>query len=192
MMAGQARGAAVLLCAALGLALGGCGGNLAAPDDFETPQVTGGREGQRANVDGTLFGGDDGLSVQGLLDGTDLGDETGGDGGFPVNRYLWQGSLETLSFLPLDSTDPFSGVIATEWATTPADPNQRFKVTVYVTKPVLEASALRVAVFREARNETGVWVPTAVSGETVTRLEDAILTRARQIRIAEVEGSETG
>lgn len=110
----------------------------------------------------------------------------------PVNKYLWQASLDTLNFLPLASTDPFTGVIATEWSTTPNSVTERFKVTVYMTSHVLEASSLRVAVFREARNEQGLWVPQQVNPETPLKLENAILTRARQIRIAALDEETTG
>jgi len=153
------------------------------------PAPNAGRERGR-DANDTLFG-EGGLSFNRITQGDFFGageEETGGS--LPVNRHLWQASLDTLSFLPLASTDPFTGVISTEWATTPADPGQRFKVTVYVSKPQLEASGLRVAVFREDRREDGLWVPQAVSRETVVRLEDAILTRARQIRIAEVAAEE--
>jgi hypothetical protein len=110
----------------------------------------------------------------------------------PVNKYLWQGALDTLSFLPLTSTDPFTGVIATDWGSTAEAPGERFKVTAYILNPDLSAASLKVAVFREQRNESGLWLPVPVSADTARQLEDAILTRARQIRIAEVEGGVTG
>lgn len=110
----------------------------------------------------------------------------------PVNKYLWRASLDTLTFLPLASTDPFSGVIATDWAANPDAPGERFKVTVFVSSPALEARALNVAVFREVREggDAGVWVPAEVSDATPRRLEDAILTRARQLRVADLEAEQ--
>jgi hypothetical protein len=110
----------------------------------------------------------------------------------PVNKHLWRASLDTLRFLPLVSTDPFSGVIATDWASNPDTPEERYKVTVYVSQPTLEARALKVAVFRERRGEDGAWTPAPVSDATPRRLEDAILTRARQLRVAELEAEEQG
>ncbi|MEM1314216.1 MAG: DUF3576 domain-containing protein [Pseudomonadota bacterium] len=104
----------------------------------------------------------------------------------PVNRYLWRASLDTLNFLPLASTDPFSGVIATDWAAADGSTEERYKVTVYISEPTLEATALQVAVFREAMDENGAWRPAEVSSATPRRLEDAILTRARQLRVAEL------
>ncbi|GMG85368.1 DUF3576 domain-containing protein [Paralimibaculum aggregatum] len=175
-------GAAFLLAA--------CSGNYAADDSYQTPAP---KVGQNAQVDpdDTLFG-EDGFTMGGLLDGSIFGAEDPlKDGGrLPINKYIWQGTLETLDFLPLASADPFTGVIATEWSTTPQSPGQRFKVAAYVTSPDLEASSLKVAVFREDLREDGLWIPMPVSEETVRRLEDAILTRSRQIRIAELEAAE--
>jgi hypothetical protein len=96
----------------------------------------------------------------------------------PVNRFLWQASLDTLSFLPLDQADPFSGVLVTGWGTVNgAGP---FRVTVFISDPSLDARALKVAAFRLSGGRA---VPV---GQAENRaLEDAILTRARQIRIAQ-------
>ena len=110
----------------------------------------------------------------------------------PVNKYLWQGALDTLSFLPLASSDPFTGVIATEWGSTPESPGERFKVTAYILNPGLTAAALKVAVYREVQSDAGLWVPAPVSAATARQLEDAILIRARQIRIAGLEDGNTG
>jgi len=125
-------------------------------------------------------------SVSGILGG---GDE---NARMPVNKYLWQGALDTLSFLPLASTDPFTGVIATEWGSTPEAPDERFKVTAYILNSGLSGAALKVAVFREVQSEGGLWIPGPVSADTARQIEDAILTRARQIRIAGLEDGNTG
>ncbi len=181
------RGAAALGLVALAAVTSGCGENLAAaPEDRAQPSPNVGREA-RGNPEDTVFG-EGGVTINNALDGSLFGEDEGpGGGALPVNRYLWQASLDTLSFMPLASTDPFTGVIATEWATTPENPDQRFKVSAYILSHELQASSLRVAVFREDRTEDGVWVPRPVSTETVTRLENAILTRSRQIRIAELD-----
>ncbi len=93
-----------------------------------------------------------------------------------VNKHLWAASLDILSFLPIEAADPFTGIIVTDWgrvsgAATP------YRVTVYVQAPALEAQSLRVAVFRQAGGRS---VP--VSDEIADQIEDAILTRARQLR----------
>lgn len=96
----------------------------------------------------------------------------------PVNRFLWQASLDTLSFLPIERADPFSGLLVTGWGNVNgAGP---FKVTVFVSDPALDARALKVAAFRQSGGRA---VPV---GDAENRaLEDAILTRARQMRIAQ-------
>ncbi|MEM7270234.1 MAG: DUF3576 domain-containing protein [Pseudomonadota bacterium] len=116
------------------------------------------------------------------------GGAIGGGGLEPVNRFLWRASLDTLAFLPLNSTDPFTGVIATDWAASPDAPNERFKVAAYIKNPQLAPSSLQVALFREIREPGGAWVTAPVSGATARSLEDAILVRARQLKIADREG----
>ena len=106
--------------------------------------------------------------------------------GLSVNRYLWNATLDTLSFLPLQSTDAFGGVIVTDWGTTP-ESDGRIKVTARITSPDLRASSLTVEVYREVLDTNGNWVAASVSDDTVTQLENSILRRARQIRIAELK-----
>jgi hypothetical protein len=100
-----------------------------------------------------------------------------------VNSYLWHATLDTLSFIPLSSADPFGGVVITDWYSAPQVPNERMKVTVYILDRSLRADGLKVAVFRQTRTTDG-WSDAAVTGETSTKLEDAILTRARELRLA--------
>jgi len=165
---------------ALLLALAGCGGDYAAAPDPDGPRA--GPE-RKFDPDAPSLFGPDGMSIGTLRSGVDNGG-TAGAGGVPINRFLWQATLETLAFLPLASTDPFTGVIATDWGSTVEAPGERYKVTAFMTSPVLAASSINVAIYREVRDETGAWVPAAVDPETATQIEDAILTRARQIRIA--------
>lgn len=93
-----------------------------------------------------------------------------------VNRYLWRASLEILDFMPIEAADPFTGIIAFGYATPPGG-SQAYRATVYVTDPALEARSLRVAL--QGRGGS------AVSRETARQVEDAILTRARQLRVAD-------
>ena len=102
-----------------------------------------------------------------------------------VNRHLWLASLDTLSFLPIASTDPFTGVIATDWGGVTDTGAERFRVTAFVTDTVLAPESLRVAVYREVRDQRGGWVPAPVAAETPRQIEDSILVRARQIRLEE-------
>lgn len=104
-----------------------------------------------------------------------------------VNSYLWHATLDTLSFIPLSSADPFGGVVITEWYSAPEAPNERMKVTVYILDRNLRADGLKVAVFRQTKSTDG-WIDAQVAADTATKLEDAILTRARELRLAS-EGS---
>ncbi len=100
-----------------------------------------------------------------------------------VNSYLWHASLDTLSFLPLVSADPFGGVIISEWYVAPTSPDERLKVTVYIMDRALRADGLKVVVFRQTR-AAGVWQDAQPSPDTAHKLEDSILTRARELRLA--------
>ncbi len=100
-----------------------------------------------------------------------------------VNGFLWRASLDTVSFMPLASADPFGGVILTEWYTAPETPGERTKLNVFVMGRELKSDAIQVKVFRQV-NDGGAWRDAKVSEETSLKLEDAILTRARQLRIA--------
>jgi hypothetical protein len=104
--------------------------------------------------------------------------------GIGVNGYLWRASLDTLSFLPLETADPWGGIINYGWYSAASSPNERIKATVYILDSRLRADALNVTVNRQVRNEAGEWVEAAVSPQTETDLENAILTRARQLRLA--------
>lgn len=111
------------------------------------------------------------------------GDQQAGIG---VNSYLWRASLDTLSFMPLSSADPWGGVIVTDWYVNPQKPDERFKTTVYILDTRLRADALNVAVFKQVRDATGNWVDSPVSGQTEQDIENTILTKARQLRLANV------
>jgi hypothetical protein len=100
-----------------------------------------------------------------------------------VNSYLWHATLDTLSFMPLASADPFGGVIITEWYSPPNTPNERIKVTIYILDQHLRADGIKIAVFRQTRSNEG-WVDSPVNPETASKLEDSILMRARELRLA--------
>src|SRR6201994_798827 len=100
-----------------------------------------------------------------------------------VNSYLWHATLDTLSFLPLVSADPFGGVIISEWYVAPTSPDERLKVTVYIMDRALRADALKVVVFRQTASN-GAWQDAQPSPDTAHKLEDSILTRARELRLA--------
>ena len=108
----------------------------------------------------------------------------GGGPGIGVNSYLWHASLDTVSFMPLASADPFGGVIITDWYSPPATPNERFKLNVFILGRDLRADGVKATVFHQRRDATGQWVDAPVDQKTGTDIENEILTRARQMRLS--------
>ena len=104
-----------------------------------------------------------------------------------VNAYLWRAALDTVSFAPLLQADANTGVIITDWYSQPSAPGERVKLTVAILDQDLRADALRVAASRQV-NQSGAWVDAPVSAATVQKLEDIILTRARDLRRTAVGG----
>jgi hypothetical protein len=123
-----------------------------------------------------------------LAFGTGTDDETNGAayGGIGVNAYLWRASLETIDFMPLAQADPFGGVIITDWYSPPETPGERFKINVYILDTVLRADGVKVAIFRQTDGTDAGWIDAAVDTSTSTAIEDNILTRARELRIAAI------
>jgi hypothetical protein len=129
---------------------------------------------------GSLFG------PGGLLGGSKSERKDSSESGLAVNAYLWRASLDTINFIPLVSADPFGGVIITDWYTPSEAPNERMKVQVTILDRELRADGVRVAVFKQQTNaKAGGWVDAPVDPHTNTDIENAILTRARQLRIAQ-------
>ena len=98
-----------------------------------------------------------------------------------VNSYLWRASLDALSFMPLVQTDSNGGVIVTDWYANPQNPGERVKVTVTILDQDLRADALRVAASRQVAQGAN-WIDAPVQAATVQKLEDIILTKARDLR----------
>jgi hypothetical protein len=114
----------------------------------------------------------------------DIGPEE--NGALGVNAYLWRASLDTLSFLPLASADPYGGVIITDWYANPEKKDERMKATVYILDTRLRADGISAAVFRETLTN-GVWTPASVSPDTNVALENAILSKARELRLSGIQ-----
>jgi len=120
----------------------------------------------------------------GLIETLFGGDNPIGTGrGISVNSMLWRASLDTISFLPLSSADPFGGVIITDWYSPPEAPRERIKLNVYILARDLRADGLRVSVFRQTLSGQ-IWQEAKVEPKTVRDIENAILKRARELRIA--------
>jgi predicted small lipoprotein YifL len=103
-----------------------------------------------------------------------------------VNGYLWRATLDTLAFMPLQSADPFGGTVITDWYTNPEKPDERFKATVYILDSRLRADGLKVTIFKQVKDAGGNWVNSSTSDQTETDIENAILTRARQLRLSNI------
>lgn len=121
--------------------------------------------------------GEDGLSLIG-------GDDKASTDVITVNSYLWRASLDTVSFMPLTNVDPFGGVILTDWYSDPDTPKERFKLNVFVIGSQLRSDAIRVSAFQQ-KQKSGKWVDVKVDPSIATKIEDTILTRARQIRVSQ-------
>lgn len=158
---GAARFAALVI--GLGLSLSACGStgsdaDTTYPDDHNTTEGTN------------------------ILDAINIFSSDGSDApGLGVNAYLWRASLDTLSFMPLASADPIGGVILTDWYAPPSAAGERLKVSVYILDRELRADALRVSAFRQTL-QNGQWVDSMVDPQTTIKIENAILTRARQLK----------
>jgi hypothetical protein len=171
------------LFAAIALGVTACEGSKAVYP--ERDKLTGKRvfrDPQASTSQGGLFG-EGGLN----LFGGDKEAEAGATG-VGVNSYLWRASLDTIAFMPLTSADPFGGVIITDWYSPPESPNERFKTNVYILAKALRADGVKVSVFRQTRDAEGAWVEAPVANNVVTDMENAILTRARQLRLAVLTG----
>lgn len=161
----KASGAVFLLALA---ACGGVSSDATYPDkEKEATYKQGSLVSEKGGFD--LFGGDKAK------------DQTSG---ITVNAYLWRAALDTVSFMPLLSADPFGGVILTDWYSKP-DSNERLKLTVLVLDRTLRADGIKIKAFRQIQNAKGQWVDDAVAPSIASKLEEAVLTRARQLKLSQ-------
>ncbi|MDX2143726.1 MAG: DUF3576 domain-containing protein [Rhodospirillaceae bacterium] len=159
------------------LALSSCASDADNADTYRTsPEYSGtGVEPAKSGLGITLFGEDD---------------KEGRTGAVAVNAFLWRASLDTIAFMPLASADPFGGVIISDWYAPPETPDERFKVNVYILGRTLRADGLKVSVFRQTNDGSGNWSDAAVGADVAKEFENAVLSRARQLRLQAV--SENG
>lgn len=170
-----------MAAAALG---GGCG--LDVQPDYLVPTTRDGAQVYESELQESSIFGDQGLDLFSIFDGGGKSGRGGGGGGagLGVNSFLWRATLDTIAFMPLNSADPFGGVIITDWFTPPEAPGERFKMSVYILGRELRADGVKVAVFRQRHSGNGSWVDTTIGKGTATNLENQILARARQLRVA--------
>jgi hypothetical protein len=131
---------------------------------------------------GTLFGGDP-------IDFFNLGGskkKSSARSGISVNSFLWRATLDTISFLPIASADPFGGVVLTDWYAPPKAPKERYKLSVFILSRQLRANGIRVAVHRQ-KLDGSIWRTSPVAKDTSVKLENQILRRARQLRVASLK-----
>ncbi len=150
------------------LAACGLSGDASYPEDQERT-----RKEERGRLTGeglTLFGGDD-------------EEKEAAASPIGVNSFLWRATLDTLSFMPFTSADPFGGVIITDWYEDPATSGERFKVTALILDRSLRADGIKISLFKQQRQKTGEWMDIAVNPSVARDLENTILTRARQLRV---------
>ena len=139
----------------------------------------------RASTNGDIYAkpksvfGEDGITLLG-------GDKNqNGENVITVNSYLWRASLDTVSFMPITSVDPFGGVILTDWYNNPEVDGERYKLNIFVLGSQLRSDAIKVSVFKEYLKGSK-WTAAPLDDAMARRIEDAILTRARELRVASV------
>ena len=171
----------VLAMSAIFLAwsLTACGSDVPIEQKYPKERLPGDSKPRYEDPQNTIFG------PGGLFGGGDAGKNNDqGGGGIGVNSLLWRASLDTLSFMPLTSADPFGGVIITDWFSPNEAQNERFKVNVFILARELRADGVRCTVFRQKREAGGQWADAPVEQQTAIDIENAILTRARQMRLS--------
>jgi hypothetical protein len=160
----------------LAMALAGCSSSAVTPNQVpDNYSGQGGPNSESSRAMGSALGSDV------ILGNTkNKAPETGG-AGLGVNAYLWRGALDTLSFMPLASADPFGGVIITDWWQPQGSDGERFKATAYILGRELRADALRIAMYRQVQQK-GQWVDATMPQTTVSEIENRVLSRARSLR----------
>lgn len=163
----------VLLAVCLVSVLGACeGGEAYKPHSVK----------DQRRIDRGKLTGEEGLSFFG-----GPADETTGSGAIAVNSFLWRATLDTLSFMPLSSADPFGGVVITDWYENPDVPGERYKINALILDRSLRADGIKISLFKQKMDKNGVWRDLAVDQGMERRLEDTILTRARQLKVAQLD-----
>ena len=155
----------------LGVLLSACTG--------QVPPDTMVMDGELVDMDKreTIWGGE-GIT----FGGADEPDIPQSGSGIGLNAFLWRASLDVVSTWPVLSADPFGGVIITDWYAPPETPDEKFKFNIFILDRVLRADGVRVSLFKQHRDSNGLWQQARVQSDTITQVENAILTRAQQFR----------
>ena len=167
----------VLIC---GIGMAACSGTREVSQDEYTSTAS-----QSTHPDTTPgLAGEGGLSLGLGGKGSSKSEPSGN--GIGVNAYLWRGTLDTLSFMPLASADPLGGVVITDWWQSNTVPRERFKANAYIMTRSLRSDGVKVTIFRQIEQK-GQWVDTPVNPVAVSEVENKILARARELRSAVAE-----
>jgi hypothetical protein len=177
---------AIGLAAILASALVACGGEQDYPTTNDKERHLGRPvTDKEREAKGGLFGSG-GITLTGNST-RDQEKSRGGADGIGVNSFIWRGALDTIAFMPLVSADPFGGVIITDWYQPPEAPGERVKVHILILDRELRADGVRASIFRQRYDQrAGGWIDQTIDPKTTVDLENTILTRARQLRIAQL------
>jgi len=167
------------------LALAACSNTDPVKPNPTPPNYQGLGSGSAGDPTVNRMGGEDSGIIFGI--NKNRGDSGAGGAGGPgtgigVNAFLWRGALDTISFMPLASADPFGGVIITDWYTPPGTSGERFKATVYILSRELRSDGVKVNIYRQVLDNKGQWVDAPVAAATVSDIENKVLARARSMR----------
>ena len=135
----------------------------------------------RLQTGGGLFG-KKGLSMSGLINKDSETNTVVGSIGMSINAFLWQGALDTLSFMPLSSADPIGGTIITDWYSSTNNPDERCKLNIFISGKELKTQNLRVASFCQ-NYQNNRWVNKDISDDNNMKLENAILNKAKKLKL---------
>ena len=140
-----------------------------AMDDAQNRLITGGGLfGKKASID--------------LLGGNNDSQQTSVGMGLPINPYLWKASIETINFMPLASTDPFAGTIITDWYTAENSLGERCKLNIFINGADMKTENLKVSSFCQSL-KNNQWVNSPTNSEDNIRLENAILNKAKKLKL---------
>ncbi|MDP2206204.1 MAG: DUF3576 domain-containing protein [Alphaproteobacteria bacterium] len=184
-LTGMRRSPLPRFAAALGvlLLLSGCGEGIKREASYPTRPKGSDKIVYSDQKADTIWG--EGRTLTDRLFGTGT-EEGAGSAGIGVNSFLWRASLDSVAFMPLASADPFGGVILTDWYENPDVPGERFKLNVFILDRQLRSDGVRVAVFKQNKQSNGNWRDAAVAPDMALGIENAILSRARELRVAQM------
>jgi hypothetical protein len=149
--------------------------------EVKAPDAVSAEEARKASR-GKLTG-EEGL----VLAGGRRADDAANASPLGVNSFLWRATLDTLSFMPLVSADPFGGVIITDWYEDPKAIGERFKINALILDKTLRADGIKITLFKQIKDKKGGWSGQKVDTKLGRSLEDTILTRAREIKISQTK-----